>query len=91
MNTLVVLLKKEFRQNYLIYIIPIVIWFGLYLVKFQQMGLITATWQNILAIAVPIALAISYGLQSFDLEENGQTRDFLLTRPLAVSEIIHAK
>ncbi len=91
MNTLVVLLKKEFRQNCLIYIIPILIWFGLYLIKFQQMTLITATWKNILAIAVPIALAISYGLQSFDLEENGQTRDFLMTRPLAVSDIIHTK
>lgn len=91
MNTLVVLLKKEFRQNCLIYMIPMILWFGLYLVKFQQMAFMTATWQNILAIAVPVALAISYGLQSFDLEENGQTRDFLLTRPLAVSEIIYTK
>ena len=91
MNTFAVLLKKEFRQNFIIYFIPLLIWLGLYFTKFQQMSILTPTWQNILAVAIPIALAISYGLQAFDLEENGQTRDFLLTRPLAVSDIIHTK
>ncbi len=84
------LLKKELRQNVLIYSLPYLILLVFQLMKLNQ-GFLTEEWAGILATIIPIAFGVAYGLQSFDLEENQQTKDFLLTKPLSRSQIIWSK
>lgn len=90
-NPVVPLFQKEIRQNGFIYLFPfILIITALTFQKFLAQ-LLSATWAKNFAIAIPVALAFSYALQAFDLEENSQTRDFLLTKPIAVSQIVISK
>lgn len=86
-----ILIKKELSQNSIIYIVPYLFVIFIWIIRLRQTGLLTPPWVEILAAAIPLALAGAYGLQAFDLEENGQTRDFLLTKPLSVTQIIYSK
>lgn len=90
-NPIITLFQKELRQNGFIYLFPFIL--IITALTFQRFlsQLLSATWAKNFAIAIPVALAFSYALQAFDLEENSQTRDFLLTKPLAVSQIVKAK
>ncbi len=91
MTIVTALIKKEFRQNSVIFIFPFQALLILALAKAEQVLPVSQSWLQIISVVVPMALACSYGLQSFDLEENGQTRDFLLTRPLSAAAVIGAK
>lgn len=86
------LYKKEWTQNLILYIFPfpfVIILIGL---RFSgQLSLIPSQMLPIITISVPLVLAIAYGLQGFDVEENAQTRDFLLVKPLSVWQIIMEK
>jgi hypothetical protein len=86
-----VLVKKEFRQNSVIFLVPFLALLILALTKARQALPLSQSWLQIISVVVPLTLACSYGLQSFDLEENGQTRDFLLTRPLSAGAVVGAK
>lgn len=90
-NPVITLFQKELRQNAFIYLFPLFI--IIIALAFQKVltQLLPEAWARNFGVAIPIALAFSYALQAFDLEENGQTRDFLLTRPVAGSQIILAK
>ena len=88
---LIPLFSKEFRQNLIIYLVPYFCLLLFYFLRISQTNLIANNWINILVLTVPVALAGAYGLQAFDMEEDGQTRDFLLTKPLSVKQIINAK
>ena len=91
MNPLPLLLRKEFKQNAVIYILPLFCLALLLVMQTRRALAIPHNWLAILSTVIPVALAFAYGLQAFDLEENGQTRDFLLTRPLSVAAIMAAK
>lgn len=85
------LFKKEFRQNIILYLLPApfsIAW--IYMRLFAHAAL--PSWTGALfGIALPFTLAIAYGLQAFDVEEDAQTRDFLLVRPFSVQRIIGEK
>jgi hypothetical protein len=87
----IILFRKELRQNGFIYLFPfIVICAALAFQKtFSQM--LSVSWAKNFAVAIPVALAFTYALQAFDLEESNQTRDFLVTKPLPVPLIILIK
>ncbi|MGE5558516.1 MAG: hypothetical protein ACM3WV_07875 [Bacillota bacterium] len=85
------LVKKEWRQNALIYLLPYLAVLIVWILLKRQIFTLSLKWTEIIVSAVPLTLAVSYGLQIFDLEENGQTRDYLLTKPLSIKEIIWAK
>lgn len=91
MTTFAVLFQKEIRQNAVIYGVPALLLIAAVILQKQVNQIISLEWLKNMAITIPFALAFSYGLQSFDLEENGQTRDFLLTKPLSVRQIMAAK
>ena len=90
-SPVITLFKKELRQNIFIYLFPLVM--IVTALAFQKVleQILAATWAKNFAIAIPVALAFSYALQAFDLEEDSQTRDFLLTKPVSGTEIILAK
>jgi ABC-type transport system involved in multi-copper enzyme maturation permease subunit len=90
-NPVITLFKKELRQNAFIYLFPIFMITAAFAFQRVLSQLLSETWTKNLAIAIPVSLAFSYALQAFDLEENSQTRDFLLTKPLAGSQIILSK
>lgn len=90
-NPVITLFQKELRQNAFIYLFPLFIIIPALAFQKVLTQLLPETWARNFGVAIPIALAFSYALQAFDLEENGQTRDFLLTRPVAGSQIILAK
>ncbi len=90
-NPVITLFKKELRQNAFIYLFPLLMIMGAFTFQKILAQLLSGTWAQNFAIAIPVSLAFSYALQAFDLEENGQTRDFLLTKPVAVSQIIISK
>jgi hypothetical protein len=91
MNAIKPLVQKELQQNYIIYGLSALFLVVIWGITILQPGLVQDKWAQILAICIPVALAGAYGLQAFDLEENYHTRDFLLTRPLTVSNIIWTK
>lgn len=90
-NPVITLFRKELRQNAFIYLFPLII--IIVALAFQKIiaQLLSETWARNFGVAIPVSLAFSYALQAFDLEENGQTRDFLLTKPVAGSQIILSK
>ncbi|MGE5605303.1 MAG: ABC-2 transporter permease [Bacteroidota bacterium] len=90
-NPVITLFRKELRQNAFIYLFPL--FMVIVALAFQKIlaQLLTETWSRNFAIAIPASLAFSYALQAFDLEENGQTRDFLLTKPVSGTQIILSK
>ena len=90
-NPVITLFQKELRQNAFIYLFPLFIIIPALTCQKVLTQLLPEIWARNFGVAIPIALAFSYALQAFDLEENGQTRDFLLTRPVAGSQIILAK
>lgn len=85
------LAKKELKQNALLYLLPYLCGLVLIILDWRHLAFLSEEWQNILALILPVAIAGAYGLQSFDLEENGQTRDFLLTKPFTAQQIIKIK
>lgn len=85
------LVKKELKQNLLLYLLPYFCGFILIVLNARHQIPLSKEWQNILAVLFPVSFAGAFGLQSFDLEENGQTRDFLLTRPFSASQVINVK
>lgn len=91
MTGLAVLFRKEFKQNLIIYAVPFLVLILFWALQLRGVQPLPRQWLKVLGVVLPIALAFSYGLQAFDLEENGQTRDFLLTRPLSFRRIIGAK
>ncbi len=90
-NPVITLFRKEIRQNGFIYLFPFIL--IIIALTFQKVlaQLLTVTWAKNFAVAIPVALAFSYALQAFDLEENSQTRDFLLTKPVTIWQITIAK
>ncbi len=91
MRPFFVLAQKEIRQNAVLFFLPV----GLYLLLvaarfFPAVGL-PQRYLDLLATALPAALAAAFGLQAFDAEENTQTKDFLLTKPVSSGEIVAAK
>lgn len=90
-SPVITLFKKELRQNASIYLFPLVIIVAALTLQKVLEQILTANWAKNFAVAIPVALAFSYALQAFDLEENSQTRDFLLTKPVSGSQIILAK
>lgn len=90
-NPTMILFRKEFRQNGFIYLFPFVIIITALFFQRTLSQMLSVTWAKNFAIAIPIALALTYALQAFDLEENSQTRDFLITKPLTLSRIISIK
>ncbi|HPT88345.1 MAG TPA: ABC-2 transporter permease [Bacillota bacterium] len=85
------LAKKELKQNALLYLLPYLCGLFLIILNWRHQIPLTKEWQNLLAVILPITIAGAFGLQSFDLEENGQTRDFLLTRPFTAEQVIKVK
>lgn len=90
-SPVITLFQKELRQNAFIYLFPLVIIVAALTLQKVLEQILTVTWARNFAVAIPVGLAFSYALQAFDLEENSQTRDFLLTKPVSGSEIILAK
>jgi hypothetical protein len=91
MSSFKTLLIKELRQNSFIYAIPFLFILGALIYGVINPKWLTVDLGQIIALVVPLALACSYGLQAFDLEENGQTRDFLITRPVSIETILWTK
>ncbi len=85
------LLQKELKQNIVIYLFPFLCLGIIVICNKVLNGWLDPKWAQILAGAIPLSLAGAYGLQAFDLEENNQTKDFLLTKPLSISQIIQSK
>ena len=86
------LLKKEFQQNSLIYLFPLPFWFVLLFLRATNgLGALPDWLVMVFVYAVPLTLAVAYGLQAFDVEEDDQTRDFLLVKPLTISRVIGEK
>jgi hypothetical protein len=86
------LLKKEFQQNSLIYLFPLPFWFVLLFLRATNgLGAIPDWLVMVFVYAVPLTLAVAYGLQAFDVEEDDQTRDFLLVKPLTIGRVIGEK
>lgn len=86
------LASKELRQNSLVYLVPLP--FLLLLLLLRQGGGLAdppAWLEPVFLFAVPLALAVAYGLQAFDVEIERQTRDFLLTKPLSIRRIVGVK
>ncbi|HYH02058.1 MAG TPA: ABC-2 transporter permease [Bacillota bacterium] len=89
MQSTMVIIKKELRQNGVILGIPYLILIAIGLSNHREW--LSPEWLEILAVAFPVALAGAYGLQAFDSEENTNTRDFLLTKPIQINEIVRPK
>lgn len=90
-NPVITLFQKEVRQNAFIYLFPLLIIGAAFAFQKVLSQLLSPSWAKNFAVSIPVALAFSYALQAFDLEENYQTRDFLLTKPLTVSQIVGTK
>lgn len=92
MSSKLVLFKKEWMQNRFLYMFPLPFAFLLVSLRISgHLALIPSWVFDIMAFAVPLILAIAYGLQGFDVEEDAQTRDFLLVKPLTVWRIVIEK
>ena len=91
MASLLVLAKKEIRQNVALFAVPAAIFAILVLVDLLHAPGIPGRYLDLLATALPVALAAAFGLQAFDAEENSQTKDFLLTKPISPWRIVAAK
>lgn len=87
----VVLFRKELRQNGFIYLFPFIVICTASIFQKILSQILTLSWAKNFAVAIPVALAFTYALQAFDLEESNQTRDFLVTKPLSISLIILIK
>lgn len=85
------LVKKEFKQNALIFIIPYLILIAIIILNLRNGDWLNPNWSEIFTICLPFAMAGAYGLQAFDLEVFGQTKDFLLTKPLTINNIVWSK
>jgi hypothetical protein len=85
------LLKKELKQNAVIYLVPYVFLFLVLLLNRQNVAWLPTQWVQLLAVSLPLAMAGAYGLQAFDLEENGRTKDFLIAKPLSPGQIVGVK
>ncbi|MGQ9778995.1 MAG: hypothetical protein ACUVRM_03830 [Bacillota bacterium] len=84
------LLNKEIRQNALVYfLLPLPFWLGSF--SLRLVGHLSLRLSQLICLVAPFTLALAYGLQAFDIEEDAQTRDFLLVKPLSVGEIIWHK
>lgn len=84
------LYKKEIQQNAILYFLPAP--FAIALIYLKILGEAFPAWMgSVLGLAVPFTLAVAYGLQGFDVEEDAQTRDFLLAKPLSLSRIVGEK
>lgn len=90
-NPVITLFKKELRQNGFIYFLPFVLITVAFFLQKTLSQTLSITWAKNFAIAIPAALAFSYAVQAFDLEENSQTWDFIFTKPVSVSQIVKAK
>lgn len=86
-----IIIKKELRQNGIILVIPYLFLLMVKLAELLKLFRLSPEWTAILTVAVPVALAGAYGLQAFDSEENAQTRDFLLTKPITIDEVVCPK
>lgn len=91
MRSFLALQYKELRQNALLFFLPMAVLFLLSAAASNGLVELDEGLRDILALVVPVALAVAFGLQTFDLEENHRTRDFLLTKPLTPGRIFMAK
>ncbi|MGE5550430.1 MAG: TolB family protein [Bacteroidota bacterium] len=86
------LLRKEFRQNLLVYLTPLPILFLVLFLRARGDFADPESWlYTVFTLAVPLTLAVAFGLQAFDIEVNAQTRDFLLVKPLSTGRIVREK
>jgi ABC-type transport system involved in multi-copper enzyme maturation permease subunit len=86
-----ILFKKEFKQNAVIFIAPYLFLLLIIILNHQNAAWLSTQWAELLTVSLPLAMAGAYGLQAFDLEENGRTKDFLITKPLTLRQIVWAK
>jgi hypothetical protein len=86
-----ILLKKELKQNAVIYLVPYLFLLLIITFNHQDPAWLPAQWLQALAVSLPLAMAGAYGLQAFDLEENSRARDFLLAKPLSPGQIVGVK
>jgi ABC-type transport system involved in multi-copper enzyme maturation permease subunit len=86
-----VLFKKELKQNAVIFIVPYLFLVLILILNRQNAAWSPSEWAELLTVSLPLAMAGAYGLQAFDLEENGRTKDFLLTKPLSLRQIVGTK
>jgi hypothetical protein len=86
-----ILLKKEIKQNTVIFVVPYLFLLLIIILNRQNTAWLPPQWIEPLAISLPLAMAGAYGLQAFDLEENGRTKDFLITKPLSPGQIVGTK
>ncbi|MGE5598718.1 MAG: hypothetical protein ACM3XS_05005, partial [Bacteroidota bacterium] len=86
------LVRKELRQNALVYLAPAVFWLPLIYLRLQGALRDLPAWlDSVVVLAVPLTLAVAFGLQAFDIEVDRQTRDFLLVKPLSARRIAAEK
>jgi hypothetical protein len=86
-----ILFKKELNQNAVIFTVPYLFLLLIMIMNHQNTAWLPSQWAELLAVSLPLAMAGAYGLQAFDLEENGRTKDFLITKPLTLQQIVWAK
>jgi hypothetical protein len=86
-----VLFKKELNQNAVIFTVPYLFLLFVLIMNRQNAAWLPSQWAELLAVSLPLAMAGAYGLQAFDLEENGRTKDFLITKPLTLRQIVWTK
>jgi hypothetical protein len=86
-----ILLKKELKQNAVIYFVPYLFLLLILTLNRQNPAWLPPQWVQALTVSLPLAMAGAYGLQAFDLEENGRARDFLLVKPLSPGQIVGMK
>ncbi|HHZ20457.1 MAG TPA: hypothetical protein GX391_08135 [Firmicutes bacterium] len=85
------LLKKELHQNSLFYLFPLPFVLALAVLKITCAFAGLPWLIPLFSVGVPFTLAVAYGLQAFDIEEDQQTRDFLLVKPLSILRIVTEK
>lgn len=83
--------KKELRQNSLFYLFPLPFIIALAFLKLTGAATGLSWLVPVFSVAIPFTLAVAYGLQAFDIEEDKQTRDFLLAKPLSIWRIVLEK
>ncbi|NLG85014.1 MAG: ABC transporter permease subunit [Firmicutes bacterium] len=91
MSGLFVLAQKETRQNAVLFAVPAAIFAALVFIDLLHAPGIPGRYVDLLATALPVALAAAFGLQAFDAEENAQTKDFLLTKPVSPGQVVAVK
>jgi ABC-type transport system involved in multi-copper enzyme maturation permease subunit len=85
------LLKKELKQNAVIFLAPYLFLGLIIILNRKSPDWLPPQWAELLTVSLPLAMAGAYGLQAFDLEENSRTKEFLMTKPLTLPQIVWTK